>query len=857
MEPTFELFRESGRALAAARIVSDGTLDGHLLRKMRENGVPDARLEAILIYHENAVDAQTLARTLADLGTASEFDLARWISEFTGYELISPEELRAKRMSRDILPESICRARTAVVAQAQPGCVTVVVSNPAVPQFSQFAYALAGWEISYRIAPHPDVLAKIDETFTTVAAPGENDAERFVEEMLKEAALTRGVSDIHCIPEERALDIRWRLDGTLVPWRVVPGERRDLVIAQVKLASARMADGVRRSAVSSTSLDVANRLDPQDSSAVREYGSKKVGLRFSVIPSVTGESVVIRILDLDAQVETFAGLGMPSDLAYRLREALGQRNGLVLVSGPTGHGKSTTLAAAVPHLDGRSQRILSLEEPVEYRLRNVTQVAVNTRVGWAEALRAFLRHNPDVIIIGEIRDSETAELAIRAALTGHLVLATIHATTAPKALVRLLDLGIPMALLDSTVRLVLGQRLVRRLCPGCRRERPDSSEILTEHMALVGAGQAAGLLPKNPGELSVCTAGAGCPQCLRSGYSGRIGIFECCRPGPLLADWRNRSQALGVEDAHRDRYLAGELESRPLWADGLLKAACGVVAWDDVLANTERGFSIPNTSIPMITRNSSRAFTLIEILVVVAIIGVLAAILVPALNRAISASHVARTLSDLKQLKGIVVDAATQLGGTVPLTKGYATVSTAVSSTTSPTLSTTAVADLNAALRLEDVLLSVPSQKLDHYFTPACGVQSFGPTGGNSSVDPRYNANTGFFYNLPDTKIPAGYTYGAVSRLDCIATSSTTPSAALGSNFYLDGINSLPSGRVAFAVLKGVTGAEAYQLAVALDTMGYIDDITTVGGIAQNRGQAVYAAAVSGVTDVYIYLANF
>ena len=256
-------------------------------------------------------------------------------------------------------------------------------------------------------------------------------------------------------------------------------------------------------------------------------------------------------------------------------------------------------------------------------------------------------------------------------------------------------------------------------------------------------------------------------------------------------------------------------------------------------------------------RGLNQAFTLIEILVVVAIIGVLAAILLPAMNRALSASHVTRTTSDLKQLKGFVVDAASQLGGTLPLTEGITTVSSAVNATASPLLSTTAVADLNNALRLEDVLLSVPSPKLDRYFAPACGSQTFGPTGGSSILDPRFNPTTGYFYNLPDAKLPAGYTYATVSRLECAPTSVAVPSSSLGSNYYLDGVNSLPAGRVAYAVIRGVSGTEAYQIAASIDTLALMDDTTSTAGMAQNRGQVVYAAAANGVTDVYVYLANF
>lgn len=269
-----------------------------------------------------------------------------------------------------------------------------------------------------------------------------------------------------------------------------------------------------------------------------------------------------------------------------------------------------------------------------------------------------------------------------------------------------------------------------------------------------------------------------------------------------------------------------------------------------------------NPSVPRCGRASTaRAFSLIEILVVVAIIGVLAALLLPALNKALTAAHVNRTVADLKQLKGFVADAANQLGGTLPQTKGYASLSSAVSAAANPNLSGSAVPDFNNALRLDEVLMSVPSPKLEKYFTPACGNPVFTAAGGTAVVDPRYNPSTGLFYNLPDTRIPPGYSYTLVSRLECaavdVAQSPGTADASGGTNFKADGVNSLAAGRVAYAVLKAVPGPDAYQIATVINTPAFMDDTSGSAGIAQVRGQVAYLAAIGGVTDVYVFLGNF
>lgn len=569
-------------------------LGSYLLSKAEESGVSGRHLASALSYHCGVEGRQPISRTLVELGLATDDAIARWIAEFHGWRYVSREELSVEGDSYRALPETIARNRNALVISRRDGRLTVAVADPSSPQFAQVGYALDGNSIEWVISPQADIAARIEETYSASLQVRDNELERFVEDMIREAAHTRGLSDIHCIPEDRSCDIRWRIDGELIPWGTLPGSMKEAVSAQLKLSSTRGADGRSRSSVTSGGLDVANRLDAQDASAVREYGSKRVSLRYSVIPAVNGESIVIRILDQSAQVGSLEDLGMLQDTAMRLRTELKRPNGILLVSGPTGHGKSTTLAAAVPWLDSRSKRVLSVEDPVEYRLRTVTQTPVSPRMPFASALRAFLRHNPDIIIVGEIRDGETASLAMRLALTGHLILTTVHANTAIQAVCRLLDLGVEASMIAATTRLLLGQRLVRRLCPKCRRPHRRSDALIEQFGQSLHAAREAGIIRLVDGdELGFFEAGGGCIGCNRSGFVGRSGIFEFRDTRRTISEQllrqRTHFDPIAAELNHSAATASGDIGARSMRDDGILKASIGVTTPEEVFGSTIDG----------------------------------------------------------------------------------------------------------------------------------------------------------------------------------------------------------------------------------------------------------------------------
>ncbi|MFN3388517.1 MAG: type II secretion system ATPase GspE [Allosphingosinicella sp.] len=323
---------------------------------------------------------------------------------------------------------------------------------------------------------------------------------RLINGIIADAA-RHGVSDIHIEPYETGLVVRMRVDGVLRETLRMPPHVAPVVVSRIKVMAR---------------LDIAERRVPQDGRIGLTLGGKLLDVRVSTLPSRAGERVVLRILDKENAGIDFDALGMPGPIHDLYRDALAEPNGIVLVTGPTGSGKTTSLYAGLRLLNDGSRNILTVEDPVEYAVDGVGQTQVNAKVGlsFAAGLRAILRQDPDVVMVGEIRDRETAEIAVQASLTGHLVLSTVHTNDAVGAITRLRDMGVEPFLLASTLRAVIAQRLVRRLCPSCRAPARSSGSL----------GAVLGL----PEGTRIYEA-RGCPACANSGYKGRIGVFEAIR----------------------------------------------------------------------------------------------------------------------------------------------------------------------------------------------------------------------------------------------------------------------------------------------------------------------------------------
>ena len=315
-------------------------------------------------------------------------------------------------------------------------------------------------------------------------------------------AIRDKASDIHIEPYEREVHIRFRLNGTLRTMLTSSARLAPLIVSRVKILAR---------------LDIAEKRVPQDGRITVRLGGRNVDLRVSTLPSSYGERVVLRILDKQTERISLHQLGMGGDLQRRFKSLVNRPHGIVLVTGPTGSGKTTTLYAALAEIDHHQRNVMTIEDPIEYNFEGISQTQVNTKAGmtFARGLRAILRQDPDVVLIGEIRDNETAGIAVQASLTGHLVLSTLHTNTAIGALTRLGDMDVESFLLTATLQGVLAQRLVRRLCPECRSPaEPDRNDFGLQELGIELPPDAVIYRPK------------GCEQCHQSGYAGRFGLFD-------------------------------------------------------------------------------------------------------------------------------------------------------------------------------------------------------------------------------------------------------------------------------------------------------------------------------------------
>jgi general secretion pathway protein E len=372
--------------------------------------------------------------------------------------------------------------------------------------------------------------------------------------------ITRAVesraSDIHIEPFEDELKVRYRIDGVLQDIESVPKKLQAAIVSRVKIMAK---------------LNIAERRLPQDGRIRLKIGEKEIDIRVSTIPVLYGESVVMRLLDKESIVIDLDLLGFSPQTLSALDQLIKKPNGIILVTGPTGSGKTTTLYGALDKINSPDKKIITVEDPVEYQLKGVNQIQVKPQIGlnFANTLRHIVRQDPDIIMIGEIRDRETAEIAIQSALTGHLVFSTLHTNDAPSAITRLLDMGVENFLLSSTVRGILAQRLVRVICPACKEI--DPSTVDKEELTILGIGSDATLY-----------RGKKCEKCTFTSYYGRTGIFEL-----LFIDDDIRKLILRNADSNQIRKEARTHGMKTLLEDGVEKVKAGITTLSEILRVTQ------------------------------------------------------------------------------------------------------------------------------------------------------------------------------------------------------------------------------------------------------------------------------
>lgn len=490
---------------------------------------------------------ETAARTnkrvelvLNQMGALSDDALAEYFKAQTGFEIATDSMLPNDRTDHDALNLDFLRRHQALILSADESEAEIGVVDPTnETALSGLAFALqcpvkpvilktgdwrSTWSRLFEEAGSLSEHSEASEADTLLAQDRDAPVVRKVSAWLSDAA-DLGASDIHFEARRDGLDIRYRVDGALRHITTEAKEAAPSIVARLKVLSG---------------LDLGERRKPQDGRATIVLRGRKLDIRTSIVPSIEGESAVLRLLDRPQGLLTLEALGFAPEMIKTLEEVTQRKEGLFLVSGPTGSGKTTTLYACLEMLRGKGLKILSVEDPVEYQFDHVTQVQVSEKagVGFAETLRSFLRHDPEVILVGEIRDAETARTAVQAAFTGHLVLASIHAIDAHRVRDRLQDMGVESFKLDACLIGSMAQRLSRKLCPHCKTERAPTQ---AEERFFIDNGMRTPLHISEPGR---------CSHCRQEGYLGRLAISE-------FVSRDGREHVTLIQDA-LDKAAAGE-----------------------------------------------------------------------------------------------------------------------------------------------------------------------------------------------------------------------------------------------------------------------------------------------------------
>jgi len=554
-----------------------------------------ARLGAVLV-EGGTIDRRTLDRAgrvavetrgrldhvLTQLGLVSERGLAEALAQLIGAPLVEVRDYPDTPLFLDRLKVKFLRKVRALPIAATNGRATLAMADPLDVFTRNAVVAALGHPVGVAVAVPIELEAAFDRLYAgsedggdgaalldevvTDAEPAEEDAER-LKDLASEAPVIRLVnqliaravethaSDIHVEPFPDRLRVRYRYDGVLHEIEPPPARLQAAIISRIKIMAR---------------LDIAERRLPQDGRIKLTVRGHEIDFRVSTIPSLHGEKVVLRVLDRTAVEFDYEKLGLPADIRQGIERALELPNGMVLVTGPTGSGKTTTLYTGLLKLNTVARNVVTVEDPIEYQLAGINQIQVKPQIGlnFASLLRSILRQDPDVIMIGEIRDLETAQIAVQAALTGHLVLSTVHTNSAAATMTRLRDMGLEDYLMTATLKAVLAQRLVRRLCPECKAVEA-APEPLIERFDMTRLAPAKAIVLHHP---------VGCLACRGTGFRGRRAIAELLVPTRAI----DRLIFEGADDAAIERAAVGD-GMRPIFDSGLLAVLEGDTTIEEVV----------------------------------------------------------------------------------------------------------------------------------------------------------------------------------------------------------------------------------------------------------------------------------
>jgi type IV pilus assembly protein PilB len=542
---------------------------------------PDQLEEAKGLVQSTGVKMQD---ALVKLEYATVEQIMTAIAEFHGLQFIDLTEVTIPAAVVELVPESVARENVVLPLSQDNGALKIIMSDPSDFDTVQKLQFILNKDIQPVLAPREQIIEAINrhygqtetESVDSMLAEFTDTAIDFTEteashagtsfeesdapvvklcNLIIQEAVSLRASDIHIEPFADRVRIRYRIDGMLVERDSPPRRLLAPMLSRLKIMG---------------SIDIAEKRRPQDGRIKMTIGGKHYDLRVSLLPTNMGQSCVMRILDRTSIQVSIKDLGFAEDDFRRFQNIIKRPNGIFLVTGPTGSGKTTTLYAALNELNRPDRKIITAEDPVEYYLPGVNQVEVKHQIGldFARIIRAMLRQAPNIILVGEIRDRETAEIAVQASLTGHLVFSTLHTNDAPSAITRLVDIGIQPFLVASSVIAIMAQRLVRLVCPKCKApDQPSSSEL-----------KASGLTPEQI-KRATFMRGRGCSHCNHTGYRGRKGIFEMMRLNATV-----REMTFKREPTQTIRRQARLLGMRTLLEDGLNKALMGITTLEEVLS---------------------------------------------------------------------------------------------------------------------------------------------------------------------------------------------------------------------------------------------------------------------------------